>query len=51
MRAKYKELKEKNAAPIEYKKWTKVDEAELIKLMNNKISIDETELGEDREPS
>ena len=48
MRAKYKESKEKNTAPIEYKKWTDVDKAELTKVMDDKIIIDETELGRQR---
>ena len=44
MRAKYKELKEKNVALIEYKNWTDADGAELTKLMNYKICSDKTEL-------
>ena len=48
MRAKYKELKEKNAAPIKYKKWTDAKEAKLTNLMKEKITIDETELGRQR---
>ena len=49
MRAKYNELKEKNTAPLQYKKkWTDVDKAELTKAMGNNIGIDDTELGRQR---
>ena len=48
MRAKYNELREKNTAPMEYKKWTDADEAELTNMMGDDIGIDETELGRQR---
>ena len=48
MREQYKELKEKNAAPKAYKKWTEADEANLEWLKNETITIEETELGKER---
>ena len=48
MRDQYKSLKEKNASPKAYKKWSGVDEANLDSLKNENISIDETELGKQR---
>ena len=50
MRAKYQALKDKNAEPKSFKKWTDADEAELTKMESDDIpSIDETELGRQRE--
>ena len=44
----YKELKDKNASPKKYKKWTDDDEAYLDSLKNENITINETELGRER---
>ena len=48
MRAQYKALKEKNATPKPYKKWTESDEANLEWMKNETITIEETELGKER---
>ena len=49
MRLQFKALREKNATPKKYKKWTDKDEAYLEYLKNETISIEETELGKARE--
>ena len=48
MREQYKALKEKNASPKPYKKWTETDEAHLDFLKNETITIEEIELGKER---
>ena len=45
MRAKYNKLKEKNAAPKKYKKWTCADEAEITKLMSDDATLDDAWFG------
>ena len=46
--AKYMKLKEDNFPPKEVKEWTEADEEELTKLMSEIVTIEETELAEER---
>ena len=41
-------MKEKNATPKKYKKWTDADEAKLIKLVSDDVALDDTEFGRQR---
>ena len=45
MRANYNRLKEKNAAPKQYKKWSNANKAELTKLMSDDVALNDTEFG------
>jgi len=45
MRTKYAKLKEQNAKPKSYLKWTEAEEERLIALKQNEIELKETELG------
>mmetsp|Transcript_13793 Transcript_13793/g.32196 ORF Transcript_13793/g.32196 Transcript_13793/m.32196 type:complete len:191 (-) Transcript_13793:152-724(-) len=47
-RDQHKALKEKNASPKAYKKWSEEGKSYLESLRNEKISIDDTELGKQR---
>ena len=48
MRANYNRLKEKNAAPKQYKKWSNANKAELTKLMSDDVALNDTEFGRQR---
>ena len=41
-------LMEENAEPRKYKKWTPADKEALSKLMSNNITLEETDLGKEK---
>ena len=45
----YAKLKEDNAKPLEYKKWTEADEQRLVALKDDDIDIKDTALGRYKE--
>ena len=45
LRAKYVKLKEENAKPLAYKKWTDADEQRLVALKDDNIDMKDTALG------
>ena len=49
MRGKYAKLKEENAKPVSYMKWTVPEEERLMELKENEIELKDTELGRQRQ--
>ena len=45
LRAMYAKLKEENAKPLQYKKWTEADEDRLVALRENNVDMKDTALG------
>ena len=49
MRGKYAKLKEENAKPVSYMKWTVPEEERLMELKEKEIELKDTELGRQRQ--